>query len=422
MISIVIPTYNHCEKYLKPCIDSILEHTDLQDVELIVSANGCTDGTKSYLAGLKTQLGNQLKVIWHDKPLGYAKANNVAIPHAQGEHIVLLNNDTVLLPQIKNQWLSMLLKPFKTNPFCGISCVIKSHSEPAGRDFGIFFCVMIGKRVFHEIGLLNEDYGVGGGEDTEFCIEAENAGFQVIECTPKVWQDISYVGGFPIYHRGEGTMHDAALVADYNSIFHRNSLKLAKKYNLDWYRWKLSNHYERAVFLKGDAVFPRELTRYKWAAAHVRGTKVLEIGCSTGYGVQFLGDVDYLGLDYDPQIVEVAQEQGWSATASFQYADINNYALDRYDTIIAFEVIEHLDNGLEVFERLKQHGKTLLFTVPHKEPVGFWGPHHKLHGLSEEHFSGCVFHYIDEVGNITGQPRAIDEVNRCNLMIGCWHG
>ena len=46
--SIVIPTYNNCDKYLKPCIDSIVKYTEMTDIELVISANGCTDNTKCY--------------------------------------------------------------------------------------------------------------------------------------------------------------------------------------------------------------------------------------------------------------------------------------------------------------------------------------------------------------------------------------
>ncbi len=74
-----------------------------------------------------------------------------------------------------------------------------------------------------------------------------------------------YSGNFPIFHEGEGTVHDSNLVKDWNNTFSINSLKLAKKHNSEWYRWKLSNNYERAVFLKGDSVFPRETQRYQWA-------------------------------------------------------------------------------------------------------------------------------------------------------------
>ena len=424
--SIVIPTYNHCSDLLKPCIESIFKYTDMGEVELVISANGCKDETSDYLKSLKKTFASigfekHLKVIWHDQPLGYSGATNAGIRFATADKIVLLNNDTVLLPQTKSQWLQMLDSAFK-NERCGISCVIKGPSEPAGRDFAVFFCVMIHRKVFDAIGLLNTEYGVGGGEDTEFCIEAEKAGFEVCECSPKVWQDNIFIGGFPIYHAGEGTVLDTSLVPNYHDIFLRNSLKLAKKYNPDWYRWRLSNYWERAVFLKGDPVFPRETTRYQWAAKHVRGNKILEIGCSSGYGLQFMPDgVEYTGLDYDPIIVEVAKEQKWTDRANFINADINKIDLEQYDTIIAFEVIEHIDNGLEVLQKLKNHCKNLLFTVPMNEPPGFWGPHHKLHGLNESHFPGFEFNYIDEEGNISDWPKPIDQHNRLNLLIGRWH-
>ena len=77
--SIVIPTYNHCEDLLKPCLESIFKYTDMADVELIISANGCTDGTHDYLLDLSSQftrLGfdKHIKVVWNDQPLGYSGA------------------------------------------------------------------------------------------------------------------------------------------------------------------------------------------------------------------------------------------------------------------------------------------------------------------------------------------------------------
>lgn len=424
--SVVIPTLNHCDDLLKPCIEAIFKYTNMDDVELLISANGCTDNTYWYLTALKNQfeslgMGHHFKIIWNDTPLGYSGANNAAIKEATCDKIILLNNDAFLLEQNKNQWLDLLNAPFEADPVCGISCVIKSASEPAGHDFAVFFCVMIHRKVFDKIGLLNTEYGVGGGEDTEFCIEAEKAGFKVIQCMEKQWQDGIYVGGFPIYHKGEATMHDAMLVPQWDNIFLRNSLKLAKKYNFDWYRWRLSNYWERAVFLKGDVVYPREVTRYQWAARNLVGKKVLEIGCSSGYGAQFLPiDTDYTGVDYDPIIIEVAAEQQWLPNAKFIHADINKFEFEFYDTIIAFEVIEHLDNGLEVLQKLKRHCKNLLFTVPMNEPVGFWGPHHKLHNLNESHFPGFAFEYINEAGAIKASPDPIGESNQLNLLIGRW--
>lgn len=401
--SIVIPTYNNCEKYLKPCVDSIIKYSNMDDVELIISANGCTDNTEAYLAYLKTAVPN-LYVVWNRNPIGFARATNNGVKVAKGDKIVLLNNDTVILDY---GWLEKL-------DTSDVSPVWTQFSQITQRRFGVFFCVMIDPKVFQAIGFLNEDYETGGCEDIEFCLKAEEAGFKVGEGFQ--------AGAFPIYHRAEGTMNDETLVQSWANKFLLNELKLAKKYNKDWYYWRLSNNYERAVFLKGDAVFPRETQRYEWAAQNIEGHSVLEIGCSTGYGYQFLESklAKYVGLDYDPIIVDVAKDQNWGQFASFDWADINTYELDFYHTIIAFEVIEHLDNGLEIVEKLKQHCRRLLITVPWNEPKGFWGEHHKLHGLNESHFPGFKFEYINHNGDISSLPQAIDASNPSNLMICRW--
>ena len=241
--SIVIPTYNHCDDLLKPCVDSILQFTDMNNVELIISANGCVDNTKWYLRQLEYQFqslgfGDNFRSVWSDSPLGYSGACNAGIQAARSSHIVLLNNDCILLKQPRSQWLNLLNKPFVENSKCGISCVIKGPSECAGHDFAVFFCVMISRTCFDTVGLLNTEYNPGGGEDTEFCIEAERAGFQVIPCIDLEWIESVqwYSGEFPIYHKGEGTVHDPMLVPDWSNVFVRNSLKLAKKYNPIYYQ------------------------------------------------------------------------------------------------------------------------------------------------------------------------------------------
>jgi SAM-dependent methyltransferase len=184
---------------------------------------------------------------------------------------------------------------------------------------------------------------------------------------------------------------------------------------------ELMNNYERAVFLKGDPVYPRESARYFWAKDNLLGKKVLEIGCSNGYGRQFLPkDIEYTGLDYDPKIIENAKAQQWEGINKFVNGDINTYPLEQYDTIIAFEVIEHLDNGLEIAKKLKKHCKRLLITCPWNEPKGFWGEHHKLHGINESHFQGFDIYYFDQHGGFSNYPKPINESNHFNLMIAKW--
>ena len=66
--SIVIPTYNHCDDALKPCVESLLKYTDMHNKELVIVANGCTDNTIEYLHDLKSRLESSLVVIWSKEP------------------------------------------------------------------------------------------------------------------------------------------------------------------------------------------------------------------------------------------------------------------------------------------------------------------------------------------------------------------
>jgi glycosyltransferase involved in cell wall biosynthesis len=245
--SIVIPTYNHCDDFLKPCIESIFKYTNLADIELIISANGCKDGTSQYLDELRYKfnelnLANNFKVVWSDTPSGYPKATNDGIKLATTDKVVLFNNDCVLLEQSQNEWLTLLDKPFTNFDKCGISCVVKDYSKVMSRDYAVFFCVMIDRKLFDEIGYLNEEYGTGSGEDMEFCVEAQNLGYEIHQVNEKVQIDEKYFGGnFPIYHFGEGTVHDTELVQNWEANFLKNKLKLAKKSNTEWNKMKIPN-------------------------------------------------------------------------------------------------------------------------------------------------------------------------------------
>ena len=136
--SIVIPTYNHCEDLLKPCIESIKQYSDLETLEVIVVANGCTDDTKEYVESL----GDWAKLIWSDEPLGYTKATNLGIKQALGEYVVLLNNDTELLKQDQNRWLDQLEAPFSDEKV-GLTGPLQLYDPYAAHYALIFFCVMI---------------------------------------------------------------------------------------------------------------------------------------------------------------------------------------------------------------------------------------------------------------------------------------
>jgi GT2 family glycosyltransferase len=229
-ISIVIPTYNHLDDCLRPCVESIIQHTNLENVEVLIVANGCKDGTREYIESL----GKPFKLIWEDDGIGFTKATNIGIKQAKGEYVILLNNDTIFLDkgQSKNTWIEMLIKPFKEDDKVGITGPLQLYDNYAGYDVMIFFCVMIRKEVFDKIGILDESYSPGGGEDIDFCVRAMQAGYkQVVVPSKHTTFTFTNEGYFPIYHIGEGTFSDKEFPEYGKEIIKRNGLKNAIRYN-----------------------------------------------------------------------------------------------------------------------------------------------------------------------------------------------
>jgi len=228
--SVIVPTYNHLEDCLKPCLESVKKFTNLDNVEVIVVANGCTDGTDKYI----DSLGYPFKLVWFDEGIGFTRAINEGVKVSQGEYIILLNNDTILLDKNypKNTWITMLEAPFLTDAKMGVTGPLMLHDDYADSDVMIFFCVMIKKEVFDKIGLLDEIFTPGGGEDIDFCIRAMQAGYtQAMVPTDKLKRTFTNEGKFPIYHKGEGTFTEEDWPEYGNKIIKDNGFVNLLRYN-----------------------------------------------------------------------------------------------------------------------------------------------------------------------------------------------
>jgi GT2 family glycosyltransferase len=421
--SIIIPTYNHCDDLLKPCIESIIKYTTLDKnfLEVIVVPNGCTDNTMQYLSTLNSDI---FKIIELKEKSGYTKSTNIGIQNASGEYIILLNNDVELLEQEKDTWIQRLYQSFAEDESIGITGTSFSYlvgeADPFSK-FLIFYCVMISRKVINKVGLLDEQFNPGGAEDADYCFRSILNGFKIKNVSEHIRYDAEQglnVTDFPIWHKAEKTMHDAEHKSGWNEIFYGNIDKLRKKIKDEFYpqyKYILSNSYERHVGGKNDEIPPRKKARYDWAARNIRGSKILEIGCSSGFGSTLLPtDIDYTGLDYDQNIINFARQE--FPNRKFVCADINNFDFGYYDTIIAFEVIENLEDGLKILEKLKKHCQVLLITVPYKEEPGFWSMNHKLYKLDESKFQDFKIEYINQHGII--MDKLDDEF--ASLMIMKW--
>ena len=225
--SIVIPTYNHLEDCLKPCLESLIKYTNFDNIEVVVVANGCTDDTKKYVEGL----GSPFKLIWIDEAIGYTEATNIGILESKGHYIILLNNDVVLLEQPKNTWLEMLYIPFTTDESVGMTGPMLVRDIDTRRNFIIFFCAMIKRSMFSKLGTLDEVFSPGFGEDVDFGIKVQNAGYKLIQVpsvSTEYYKQNYMTGGFPIYHKGEETIKH---IPEMKEVLIRNKQILKAKYN-----------------------------------------------------------------------------------------------------------------------------------------------------------------------------------------------
>lgn len=94
VLSVIIVNYQTGELLLN-CIKSIYENNTIPTLQIIIVDNNSSDESIS----LVRKHFNGIKFILNDQNLGFAKANNQGLQVAQGEFILLLNPDTLILPQ-----------------------------------------------------------------------------------------------------------------------------------------------------------------------------------------------------------------------------------------------------------------------------------------------------------------------------------
>ncbi len=90
-VSVIIPTFN-CAKYLPEAIESVLAQT-YTDCEVIVMDDGSTDNTNQVVATYRDRVR-----YFYQENRGVGSARNTGIRYAQGDYVVFLDADDVLLP------------------------------------------------------------------------------------------------------------------------------------------------------------------------------------------------------------------------------------------------------------------------------------------------------------------------------------
>lgn len=115
------------------------------------------------------------------------------------------------------------------------------------------------------------------------------------------------------------------------------------------------------------------IRRYEFAAQFVRNKNVLDIACGTGYGSKLLaeaGALSVVGVDISIELVDYAKSNYQLKNLSFVKGDICRFEnKSKFDIIICFETIEHIQNYKAALKNLygllKKHG-ILFISSPNR--------------------------------------------------------
>ena len=87
--SFIVPVYN-TEKYLKKCLDSLVNQT-YDDFEIIIVNDGSTDNSKSIIDEYKKK--NKNIVVINQENQGLSMARNNGVKKASGDYIIFVDSD-----------------------------------------------------------------------------------------------------------------------------------------------------------------------------------------------------------------------------------------------------------------------------------------------------------------------------------------
>jgi GT2 family glycosyltransferase len=242
--SVVVVTHDNLV-FTRLCLQSALADAEA-GFELVVVDNGSGDGTPAYLARL-AELDSRVKVVLNGANIGFAPACNQGLALASGDHLVLLNNDTMVPPG----WLAGLRRHL-AEPAVGLvgpvtnrigneaeidtdyrtwgeylEAAARRAEEHAGEWLEIgtpaMFCLAMRRQTFLRLGPLDEGYEIGLLEDDDYAERARRAGYE-LRCAEDVL----------VHHFGEASFGALVPSGEYARILERNQRRYAEKWGRSW--------------------------------------------------------------------------------------------------------------------------------------------------------------------------------------------
>ena len=201
-ISIVIPTYGEHE-VTRRCLASLAAHPLDTPYEVIVIDDAYADPLD-----LESMQVEGARLIRHQNNLGFLRTCNEAVASAEGDYVLLLNNDTVVHPRA----IEALLETFAQFEDVGAACaqlrfpdgtlqeaggIVWSDGSawnwgrgenpldprfgyPRDVDYGSAAALMVRRSLWNEVGGFDERFVPAYYEDTDLCFALRDAGHRVM--------------------------------------------------------------------------------------------------------------------------------------------------------------------------------------------------------------------------------------------------
>ena len=199
---IIVPIYNSPE-WVKLCIYSLIKNTPKECINKIILMNDNSDSlTCNCIKNLEEKYKKEYNIIVskNEKNLGFIKNVNKGFDLSDAEYVLLLNTDCL----VSKNTIPKLIEHMEKNKKIGLICPISSNAANLSLDIfknysymqmnelleenfkGINFdactvvgnCLMITRDCIEKVGYLDEIYGMGYGDETDYQFKAHEKGFE----------------------------------------------------------------------------------------------------------------------------------------------------------------------------------------------------------------------------------------------------
>ena len=230
LVDVIVPVFNALSQTTR-CLESVLKNSTGEYRVLVI--NDCSDTATS--AFLRTFASNpRVTLLENPENLGFLKTANRALRYSmrggdetrgfseKGDLAILLNSDTI----VAKGWLDRFRECFASDPRIGIATAVSNNAEnlslpippgytvhtfapyvhEAGKKLGypdittaIGFCMGIRRSTLEQVGLFDEIFGRGYGEDSDYHFQVLSHGLRSV-----------LVSTCFVYHESHASFSEAA--------------------------------------------------------------------------------------------------------------------------------------------------------------------------------------------------------------------